>query len=45
MIKDNTRLENIFKEYKKKSDDLCDSLLQIIGYLKKRKKIEIKMIT
>ena len=45
MIKDNTRLEDIFKEYKKKSDDLCDSLLQIIGYLKKRKKIEIKMIT
>jgi len=45
MIKDNERLENIFKEYKSKADDLCDSLLQIIGYLKKRKKIEIKMIT
>ena len=39
MIKDNERLESIFKEYKSKADDLCDSLLQIIGYLKKRKKI------
>jgi|TARA_B110000259_G_scaffold56642_1_gene66849 hypothetical protein len=41
MIKGNERLENIFNIYKKKADDLCDSLLQIKGYLKKRKDINI----
>lgn len=41
MIKGNERLETIFNTYKKKADDLCDSLLQIKGYLKKRKDIDI----
>lgn len=36
LIKNNLRLENIMIEYKKKSDDLCDSLLQIIGFLRKK---------
>ena len=35
LIKGNNRLEEIMLQYKSKKDDLCDSLLQIIGYKKK----------
>lgn len=40
MIDGNDRLTNIFNEYKK-ADDLCDAMLQITGFLKKRKKSSI----
>lgn len=40
MIDGNRRLSEIFNEYKK-ADDLCDAMLQIIGFIKKRKKSNI----
>lgn len=45
MIKGNEKLETIFNTYKQKADDLCDSLLQIKGYLKKKLKINIINVT
>tara|TARA_B000000475_G_scaffold272122_1_gene272039 strand:- start:29611 stop:30180 length:570 start_codon:yes stop_codon:yes gene_type:complete len=39
LIKNDLKLEEIMNEYKLKQDDLCDSLLQIIGFLKKKNNI------
>ena len=42
MISGNERLNHIFNTYKK-TDDLCDAMLQIAGFIKKRKKSHIKL--
>jgi hypothetical protein len=41
LIDNDIKLNEILNEYKLKQDDLCDSLLQIIGFLKKKKYIII----
>ena len=43
LIKGNNRLEEIMLQYKSKKDDLCDSLLQIIGYIKKKNICDINI--
>lgn len=43
LINGNDRLNGIFNSYNK-ADDLCDAMLQIVGFIKKKKKPHLKLL-